>query len=338
MEQNKIVRSICYFTRGRDAGLLEKLNELERRLSGHGYVVQTRRVCFAGGSVEDADSWTTDGSIHLSAGSLDRRNARAQMDRFLTAGNVAFNLDLSDGVEPGDVDLLFDIIGNAPGKTFHFAYTFNNRGSSPFFPSAAFEREGFAVGLQSTDLAAGLSGLSDWMNRMKGVWLELCELLGDDDDFLGIDSSVAPLFREESSLVHFIKRLRGSFPGAVTTDAFLKITRFIKEENPKPVGLCGLMFPCLEDFELADEYEAGNFSMERNIFLALHSGLGVDTYPVGVDESRGRVLEILNLLRGLSAKYNKPLSARFISDGKAGIGQLTAFENQYLKDVVIRKL
>ncbi len=338
MEQNKIVRSICYFTRGRDAGPLEKLNDLERRLSRHGYVVQTRRICLAGGSVEEADSWTTDGSIYMSAGSLDRRKARTGMDRFLTAGNVAFNLNLSDGVEPGDVDLLFDIIRNAPGKTFRFAYTFNNRGSSPFFPSAAFEKEGFAIGLQSTDLTAGLTGLSDWLKRMKGVWLELCELLGDDDDFLGIDSSVAPLFREESSLVHFIKRLHGTFSRAVTTDAFLKITRFIKEENPRPVGLCGLMFPCLEDFELADEYEAGSFSIERNIFLALHSGLGVDTYPIGVDESRGRVLEILNLLRGLSTKYDKPLSARFVSDGKAGVGRLTAFENQYLKDVVIRKL
>ncbi len=338
MGRNKIVRSICYFTRGRDSGLLEKLNDLEGRLASHGYLVQTRRACFAGGSVEEADSWTADPSIYLSAGSLDRRKARGQMDRFLTAGNVAFNLDLSDGVETGDVDFLFDIIQNAPGKTFSFAYTFNNRGSSPFFPSASFEKEGFAIGLQSTDLTAGLPGLNDWLNRMKDVWLELCELLGDNDDFLGIDSSVAPLFRDESSLVHFIKRLHGSFSRAVTTDAFLKITRFIKEENPRPVGLCGLMFPCLEDFELADEYEAGNFSMERNIFLALHSGLGVDTYPIGVDESRGRILEILNLLRGLSNKYDKPLSARFVSDGKAGIGQLTAFGNQYLKDVVIRKL
>ncbi|MCP4687568.1 MAG: DUF711 family protein, partial [Desulfobacterales bacterium] len=300
--------------------------------------VQTRRVCFAGSNVAAADAWTDDASIYLSAGSLDGKNARAQLDRFLSAGNVAFNLDGTRGVEPGDVDVLFEIIQKAPAKTFSFAYTFNNPPSSPFFPSAAFQREGFAIGLQATNLAVGCDGLDEWLNRMKWVWTDLMEHLGDDPGFLGIDSSVAPLFEGGSSLVNFIRRLHGAFTSAVTTDVFLKITRFIKSRNPRPAGLCGLMFPCLEDFELAEEYEAGNFTMERNIFLALHSGLGVDTYPIGVDESRDRVLEILNLLRGLSAKYDKPLSARFISDGKAGIGQKTAFGNPYLKDVVIRRL
>ena len=98
------------------------------------------------------------------------------------------------------------------------------------------------------------------------------------------------------------------------------------------------MFPCLEDFELASEYEKGNFPIERNIFLSLHSGLGIDTYPIGIDESKDRVLEILSLLQGLSNKYKKPLSARFVSDGKARIGEKTDFKNQYLKDVVIRRL
>lgn len=98
------------------------------------------------------------------------------------------------------------------------------------------------------------------------------------------------------------------------------------------------MFPCLEDFELADEFEKGNFTVERNIYLSLHSGLGIDTYPIGIDESPQRVLEILKLIQGLSNKYNKPLSTRFVSDGKAKIGQKTDFQNQYLKDVVVRKL
>jgi len=98
------------------------------------------------------------------------------------------------------------------------------------------------------------------------------------------------------------------------------------------------MFPCVEDFELADEYECGNFTIERNIFLSLHSGLGIDTYPVGINETPERLCSILRLLRELAKKYSKPLSARFVSDGKAGIGDKTDFQNQYLKDVVIRPL
>lgn len=96
------------------------------------------------------------------------------------------------------------------------------------------------------------------------------------------------------------------------------------------------MFPCLEDSALAREYEKGNFSIERNIYLSLHSGLGIDTYPVGTDEDQNRVLDILRLVQGLSNKYRKPLSVRFVSDGKAKIREKTNFQNEFLQDVVIK--
>lgn len=59
-------------------------------------------------------------------------------------------------------------------------------------------------------------------------------------------------------------------------------------------------------------------NVEKNIYLSLHSGVGIDTYPIGIDE--------------------KPLSARFVSDGKAKIGEETDFKNKYLKDVLIKPL
>lgn len=98
------------------------------------------------------------------------------------------------------------------------------------------------------------------------------------------------------------------------------------------------MLPCLEDFELAEEYEAGNFSIERNIFLSMHCGLGIDTYPIGIDESPERIFEVLRLLHGFSTRYNKPMMARLISDGQAKVGEMTNFRNDFLKDVVVRKL
>ena len=336
---NKIIRSLCWFAETPEtAGIPDRLNEIENQLSEHGYLVQTKRVCFNKTRIDALRRWENKDSLYLSIGTLDFASLTEQLVDFLQAGNVSLNLDLTDGVEANHVDMLLRIVQEAPAKTFNFTYTFHNQPSSPFFPSATFEHPGFAIGLQSTDLSEECSDLTAWLSAMEAVWLEICEVLGGNEHFLGIDASIAPLFRDASSLVHFVKRIHGDFAKAVTTDFFIKITAFLSTRNPKPVGLCGLMLPCLEDFELAEEYEAGRFSIERNLFLALHSGLGVDTYPIGIDENPERILQILRLLQKLSAKYEKPLSARFVSDGKTKIGAVSDFQNQYLKDVTIRPL
>jgi hypothetical protein len=334
----KIIRTLCYFAEHPHNRIINKLDHLQSLLENRGFVVQTRRICFPPQSISAIDSWAIDPSIYLSIGTLDHSQAREAIKGFLSAKNIAFNLDLSQGVEMRDVELLLEIVQRNSKKTFSFAFTFNNAPASPFFPSASYQEPGFSLGLQPTDLAEGCSSLPAWLAEMKRTWEEISDCFADHPDFLGIDSSIAPLFDGNSSLVHFIKKLCGSFSKATTTDTFLRITEFIKKNNPKPVGLCGLMFPCLEDFELAEEYEQGRFSIERNIFLAMHSGLGVDTYPLGIDEAPERIRQILELLRGLSLRYGKPLSARFVSDGKARVGTKTNLENQYLKDVIVREL
>jgi hypothetical protein len=337
--ENKVIRSLCWFAESPQALHIHgEISRAEALLAEHGYTVQTRRVCFKDARIRSLASWDNEEDVYLSVGSLNPEACREEIGDFLRAGNVSFNLDLTTVVKPGDVDVLLRIIREKPEKTFQFAYVFHNRPSSPFFPSATYESPGFAVGVQATNLSEGCNTLEEWMALMKTLWLEICTIFEDQPSFLGIDSSVAPLFRGKSSLVHLVKRLCGSFSRAVTTDLFLRLTHFLSTENPKPVGLCGLMLPCLEDFELAEEYEAGGFPIERNLFLSLHSGLGVDTYPVGTDEEPGRIFEVLCLLQAFSAKYGKPLSARFVSDGKARIGDKADFRNRYLKDVWVRPL
>ncbi|MFC1743790.1 DUF711 family protein [Candidatus Riflebacteria bacterium] len=338
MKKNKIIRSLCYFAEKPDEKIIEKLDVAQKKLLNHRYSIQTRRVCFADTSVNIADAWASDKSLLASVGSLERKKASTQLDNFLHAADISFSLDLTSGVEREDVDLLFRIIQCSPEKTFNFAFTFSNSPSSPYFPSATFEKEGFGIGLQPLDLSDGCTILEDWLQNMKFVWNEINYIFTDEPEFLGIDSSVASLYSGNSSLVHFVKKITGTFSKSVTTDIYLRITDFIKKENPVPLGLCGLMLPCLEDFELADEYAAGNFPIERNLFLAMHSGPGIDTYPIGINESRDRVYEILSLLQKLSAKYGKSLAARFVSDGKAKIGEKTCFKNKFLKDVVVREL
>lgn len=334
----KIIRTICYFSDESKLELYERLTRLAFRLEQNDFEIQTQRIVLSGMSIADVNEAVRDKSLFIGVGTLSRESAMAQMDDFLGEGNVAFNLDITKDLTIEDVNILFEIIQRNASKTFNFAFTVNIEPSTPFFPSATFVQTGFTVGLQSTDLSVGCDNVDDWLANMTSVWDEIMNLYSDEPDFLGIDSSVAPLWDGKGSLVAFIERVHQPFSMAITTDVFTRISSFIRSRNPRPIGLCGLMFPCLEDAGLARQYSEGNFTMERNLFLSLHSGLGIDTYPIGIDESPERVLEILQLLRALSNRYHKPLSARFVSDGKAKIGNKTDFKNQYLQDVVVRKL
>jgi len=335
---NRIIRSICLFVEKSSETDLPKLQEIETILRQASFEIQTRRIVTHADSISGLGRMEEQPGLFYAAGTLSRSSLWEQLEDFLKASSVSCNLEIHDHVELHDVDFLFELIRQRPEKTFQFSYTFCNPHSTPFFPAAHFEREGFSLGLQSTDLAAGCEDLDTWFQRKKAVWEELTLLFRDHSDFLGIDSSVAPLFSGDSSFIHLAERLCGSFSNACTSDFFVQTSRFIKQNNPKPVGLCGLMFPCLEDFVLAEAYEQGEFSIERNIFLSLHSGTGIDTYPIGIDEDPNRIQQILNLLLALAQKYSKPLSARFISDGKTRIGEKSDFRNPYLKDVVIRKV
>jgi len=336
---NKIIRTICFFSKKPDSKIIQKLNEIEDLLKKKGFEIQTKRICTKNINCIKLKEKVNDNSIILGIGKLNYRETKKKLGDFIKAGNVSFNLDLTnEEITNEHAKILFKIIKEKPEATFCFAYTFNNSPASPYFPSAEFKQEGFAIGLQSTDLAEKCNSLEEWLNKMKEAWNEIYSLFKKNKEFLGIDSSIAPTFEGKESFINFIKKLNSSFNDSILTDTYIKITNFIKKENPKPIGLCGLMIPCLEDFELTKEYELGNFMIERNLFLSLHSGLGIDTYPIGINENIEKVTNILKLVQGLSNKYNKPLSIRFVSDGKAKIGEKTNFKNQYLKDVVVRKL
>jgi len=337
---NKIIRTICYFKKDLHGDVTTRINAVAEKLKKAGYDIQTNRICSP--SVEEL--FSLDGLDNYSgylfgAGALTEKEIEVNFDKLINSNNISFNLDLTkENISEKNTGILFDLISRNSTKTFNFSYVFNNSPSSPFFPSGTYLHDGFAIGLQPTDLSADSNSLNEWFGKLKSSWEEIIQIFDNEKDFLGIDSSIAPLFHGNGSLINLIKRLGYSFEKSTTSDLYIQMTSFIKNNNPKPIGLCGLMLPCLEDFELAEEYENGRFSIERNIFLSLHSGLGIDTYPIGIDENPERVMEILKLVQKLSNKYGKALSVRFVSDGKAKIGQQTDFNNQYLKDVIIRTL
>jgi len=336
---NKIVRSICIFDSKPSGDSVKTLAYVESVLLKAGFQIQTKRLCTKPTSPFSLDRSFGNIFDRIAIGRLSLDRASKYFDEFINSDMVNFTMDLTEEAPTIEhLNLLKRIIKIKPSNTFNFSFVFNNENSSPYFPSAQYERDGFSIGLELTDLAEKSLSLRHWFSQMETVWKEIYDLFKDDKKFLGIDSSIAPLFYGKSSLINFVKRLGLSFPESCLSDIYTQITRFIKSNNPKPVGLCGLMLPCLEDFELADEYEKGNFDIKTNLFLSLHSGLGIDTYPIGIDEKDNTIISIIKLVQALSQKYTKPLSIRFVSDGKAKIGERTDFQNKYLKDVTIKPL
>lgn len=336
---SKIIRSICYFTSNPSEITSQRLQELREGASSNGYSVQTLRVCSPYKTLVSLEVAVNNPELLLNIGTVDWQHAQDLLPEFVSGQKGTFNIDLSnEEIGLAQVDYLFEVIAKQPAKTFDFTFVFNNQYSSPYFPSATYESEGFSIGLQPTDLATGTHSIAEWFAEMKKSWIELVDIFGGEQDFMGIDSSIAPLFTGESSLIYRLKRYGYKFTDSFSTNVYTQITNFIKSKNPRPIGLCGLMMPCLEDFELAKHYEQGEFNIERNIFVSLHSGLGIDTYPIALDQDRQRIVEVLKLVQALSNKYQKPLSARFVSDGKAKIGERSQFNNQYLYDVNIRAI
>lgn len=340
---NRIVRTVTVFAERPSKDALARADELADRLRALGFTIQTTRACFGDATLEQAAAMLERDDQFASVGSLTTADARAQLEAFASGGNTSFHVDISAGVTEDDVGFFFELMDNAPERTFGFSWVAQNPPSGPFFNAARFEQPGFAIGLQSTDLAAGCDSLGEWQAACARVWLEINGVFAAEEDFLGIDSSVAPMGSGDGSLVRFLRRIAPqhgatSFSELATTDLFTRITDHLDRHTPRPVGLCGLMLPCLEDAGLAEEYEQGNFSIERNLWLSMHCGLGIDTYPIGRDERPERVLQILRLLRALALKHQKPLACRFVADAEAKIGERTDFQSPYLTDVVVRPL
>lgn len=351
----KIIRTITYFIKKQNFladkdmanKIIDHLNELTNRFEQSGYIVQTRRVCIEGLKMHTINrSFSRDPNLFLSVGRTSLLELSKQLNEFASNPNLFCNIDLTNmSVSYRHIELLFALIEKYPLKTFNFCFTFNNAEFGAYFPMSVpgiipDKRSYFVIGLQPTSLSGNCLTIDEWLAEMSITWSEIEKILKEEKDFLGIDSSIAPLGSKEGSFIDIIRtRQKQSFSHSVSTPIYNKISWWIKQKNPKKIGLCGLMFPCLEDWGLRDEYEKENFSIERNLFLSLHSGTGIDTYPIGINESKNRIIEILELTQFLSTKFNKPLSVRFVSDGISKIGERTRFqEHNFLTNSIIQKL
>jgi hypothetical protein len=112
--------------------------------------------------VKDIDELAekVNGGDYLSVGTLTYDEAIERLPKFYEKDNMIFNINLTDvKIDRKYADLLFDVIKAKPSRTFNFTFVFNNAPSSPFFPSASYEKNGFSVGMQTPDLAEGCQTL-----------------------------------------------------------------------------------------------------------------------------------------------------------------------------------
>ena len=236
--------------------------------------------------------------------------------------------------------------------TFHFAALANVPQATPFFPAAYLTGLGhqFAVGLESADeVAATFREAPDFVTARRRLTDALFRLSSDVEDvalridrergwtYLGLDLSPAP--SKNASIATAIENLSKQPVGSAgTMSAVAVITAAIKDIGLRKTGYSGLMLPVMEDPVLAERWNAGLVSMDALLSYSAVCGTGLDTIPLPGDATIDQLARVIGDVATLSAKWNKPLSARLLPVSGKTAGQKTEFSDPALINAVIQPL
>jgi len=236
--------------------------------------------------------------------------------------------------------------------TFHFAALASVPQASPFFPAAYLTGLGhqFAVGLESAnEVAAALRDAPDAATAHRRLTDTLFQLSSDVEDvalrvdrergwtYLGLDLSPAP--SKNASIGTAIENLsKQPFGSSGTMSAVAVITAAIRDIGLRKTGYSGLMLPIMEDPILAERWNAGLVSMDALLSYSAVCGTGLDTIPLPGGATVDQLARIIGDVATLSAKWNKPLSARLLPVSGRMAGQTTEFSDPALINAVIQPL
>lgn len=242
---------------------------------------------------------------------------------------------------------------SSPGGegNFRFAATANCPPGSPFFP-AAYHRgpADFAIGLESANLVRDAfqdaGSVDEAKAKLKAVLeselrpvQQLAERIARTESrpYGGIDVSPAPA--KDASIGAAIEALtRVPFGNASTLLACAAITDVLRSLNVKRCGYSGLMLPVLEDPVLATRAAEGRYGVRELLLYSSVCGTGLDVVPLPGDTSAETLAALIRDIAALSAKWNKPLSARLFPVPGKHAGEQAKFGNPFLTDSVIMKL
>jgi len=235
---------------------------------------------------------------------------------------------------------------------FRFAALANVPQGSPFFPAAYLTGLGhqFAVGLESAgDLARAVKDAADLANARRQLTDVLFREVSDVEalalrvdrergwTYLGVDLSPAP--GKEASIGTVIENIsKQPFGANGTLAAVGVITSALKDIGLRRTGYSGLMLPILEDPVLAERWNAGLVSLDALVSYSAVCGTGLDTIPLPGDATVEQLARIIGDVATLSAKWNKPLSARLLPVAGRMAGQQTEFSDPALLNGVIQPL
>jgi uncharacterized protein (UPF0210 family) len=231
---------------------------------------------------------------------------------------------------------------------FNFAATGFIPSGTPFFPAAHFDQgQAFSIGLESPNLLtrafSGATNLEQAKQQLKthlqaalGAVDSLAHKIADDQawSFLGIDASPAPGL--DASIGKAIEALTHTpFGSASTLSGCAAITDVLKGLSIKTCGYSGLMLPVLEDPVLAQRAAEGRYGVSDLLLFSSVCGTGLDVVPLPGDTSVDVLAAVISDVAALSAKYQKPLSARLFPIVGKQAGDMVSFDNPYLTKSIV---
>lgn len=260
----------------------------------------------------------------------------------------------ADGVHPAAIrsaaETIAAIARTSPGGegNFNFAATANCPPGTPFFPAAWHEgRPSFAIGLESPGLLlSAIKSLPENVPVGRHIAAVMDAALAPIQSnaekvskragrrYLGIDASPAPGLN--SSIGEVIETLTGApFGNASTLRACANITDGLKSLKVRTCGYSGLMLPIIEDKVLAKRAAEGRYGISELLLYSSVCGTGLDVVPIPGDTSVASLESVIGDVAALSAKYQKPLSARLFPIPGKKAGEAVTFDKPMLTDSVV---
>ncbi len=270
-----------------------------------------------------------------------------------TVGVASADGGVHSGAIRSAAETIAAIAKTSPGGegNFRFAATANCPPGTPFFPAAWHQGEpSFAIGLETPPLlllaaksrpenvpvARHIAAAMD--TALMPVQLQAEKIASRTGRrYLGIDTSPAP--GPDASIGEVIETISGTpFGSTSTLRTCANITDGLKKLRLKTCGYSGLMLPIIEDTVLAKRASEGRYGIQELLLYSSVCGTGLDVVPVPGDISTKSLELVIGDVAALSAKYQKPLSARLFPIPGKKEGDAVTFDNPFLTDSVIMKI
>ncbi len=158
-------------------------------------------------------------------------------------------------------------------------------------------------------------------------------------DFKGFDFSPAPFPQDWCSLAGSLEALgldavgrSGTLAAAAFLADILDRGRWLR------IGFNGVFFPVMEDSVLACRTAEGSLTLRDLLMVSAVCGTGLDTVPLPGDSSAGQITALLLDLAALSARLNKPLTARLMPIPGKSAGETVEFDFEFFAKSKVMQL